>query len=199
MCRNRGKGAAGNMSGQSGRPWWWTCWSGWSWPNSWTQSQILCCFHSRSHCMGCWKLQRLGSEWHTSNIFHGTGKYDIICACHEAPLPKIPCWLSNKVWTLNLISKMLLILIGSKYSLHHPASKFLLGSVPIQLLPLFLDRVFLHILSCRIKTTTFRSYFFFFTPHYIIHIYIYSYQFVCNDNSKYLLKQCNIWVWTIIM
>lgn len=94
ICRNRGKGAAGNMSGQSGRPWWWTCWSGWSWPNSWTQSQILCCFHSRFHCKGCWKLQWLGSEWHTSNIFNGTGKYDIICACHERPLAKIPCWLS---------------------------------------------------------------------------------------------------------
>lgn len=71
------------------------------------------------------------------------------------------------------ISNMLLILIaliGSKYSLHHPASKFLLGSVPIQLLPLFLDRVFLHILSCGIKT---RAFYFFTLDHIYCTLYIY--------------------------
>lgn len=34
------------------------------------------------------------------------------------------------------------------YSLHQPASKFLLGSAPMQLDPLLRERVFLHILFC---------------------------------------------------
>lgn len=62
------------------------------------------------------------------------------------------CWktfLGNMPWWVMVMKKQCrpAMKLMAMYSLHHPASKFLLGSAPTQLLPLLLERVFLHILS----------------------------------------------------